>query len=370
MTDADIGCKTTGGGVSSWIGGGCRRMTRTPPDDAQTKIDMLDERKAAILKAVIEEYIDTAQPVGSSAVADAADITVSAATVRNDMATLESDGYLTQPHTSAGRVPTEKGYRHFVDHLDEATLSGVERRKVSVFFDDLKGEIEGVMRDTASLLANLTDYAAVVVDDSEDAVNVRSIQLVSLTDQIALAVVVLANGQVTKHTITLGSGIAEEELGEVNRLLRAACENRPLTDPAVLVRSGRSRIDEIATLVMAALGADNRDPGRVYVEGASRVVNAFEAVESVAQVLTILEQQLLVVSLLADVVDRGLTVAIGSETGVEPLAECSLVVSPYEIGGEHAGSIAVLGPTRMNYAQALSAVAAVSNQLSNRLSEG
>jgi heat-inducible transcriptional repressor len=339
-------------------------------DEEAVPTAMLDERKAAILKAVIEEYIDTAQPVGSSAVVGAADVQVSPATVRNDMSVLESEGYLSQPHTSAGRVPTEKGYRHFVDHMGQAELSGVERRKVSVFFEDLRGEIEGVMRDTASLLANLTDYAAVVVDDSEDAVNVRSVQLVGLTDVVALFVIVLANGQVTKHTITFEWSLNDDQLAEANRLLKAAYEDRPLTGPSPVISSGHKRIDDVVSLVSLVVNESTREPGRVYVEGASRVVNAFEAIDSVAQVLTILEQQLLVVSLLADVIDRGLTVAIGSETGVAPLADCSLVVSPYEIGGEHAGSIAVLGPTRMNYQQALSAVAAVSNQLGTRLSEG
>lgn len=331
--------------------------------------DMLDERKAAILRAVIEEYIDTAQPVGSSAVLAATDIKVSPATVRNDMVALENDGYLAQPHTSAGRIPTEKGYRHFVDNLSAAELPGVQRRKVSVFFDELKGEIEGVMRETAGLLAHLTDYAAVVVDDTEEAVNVRSIQVVGLTETVVLVVVVLANGQVTKHTLTLDEPLSDGDLAEIGRALQEAFDDRPVTDPAPLRLTGQSRLDDLADLTRTVLASANPDPGRVYVDGTSRVVNAFEAVGSVSRVLTILEQQLLVVNLLADVVDRGLTVAIGSETGVEPLAECSLVVSPYEIGGEHAGSIAVLGPTRMNYSNALSAVAAVSRQLGHRLSE-
>lgn len=331
---------------------------------------MLDERKAAILRAVIEEYIDTAQPVGSSAVVAAADVRVSPATVRNDMAVLESDGYLSQPHTSAGRIPTEKGYRHFVDHLDSTELSGVERREVAAFFDEVRGEIESVMRDTAGLLTNLTDYAAVIVDDSNEAVDVRSFQLVGLSDLVVLAVIVLANGQVNKYTIELDRKVTGAQLNEAQTLLRERYENRPLTEPVPAAPSGRKPVDDLASTVAVAVAETSQESGRVYVDGASRVVNAFQAVESVGRVLTILEQQLVVVSLLADVVDRGLTVAIGSETGVAPLAECSLVVSPYEIGGEHAGSIAVLGPTRMNYSQALSAVAAVSHQLGNRLSEG
>ncbi len=331
---------------------------------------MLDERKAAILRTVIEEYIDTAQPVGSAAVVAAADVRVSPATVRNDMAVLESEGYLTQPHTSAGRVPTDKGYRHFVDHLDTAELSGVERRTVSSFFDEMRGEIESVMRDTAGLLATLTDYAAVVVDGSGEAVQVRSVQLVTLSDTVVLAVAVLANGQVLKFQVERPEPVSAAAAEAAAAVLRAAFEGHSLADPGPIDPTGRPDVDGLVGDLQGAVADTVHDTGRVYVEGTARVASAFEAVESVGRVLTILEQQLVVVSLLADVVDRGLTVAIGSETGVEPLEDCSLVVSPYEIEGEHAGSIAVLGPTRMNYAQALSAVAAVSNRLGNRLSEG
>lgn len=331
---------------------------------------MLDERKAAILRAVIEEYIDTAQPVGSSAVAAAADVGVSAATVRNDMSMLETEGYLSQPHTSAGRVPTEKGYRHFVDNLGRAELPGIERRRVSTFFSEMQGEIENVMRDTAGLLTRLTDYAAVVVDESEDAVSVRSIQLVPLTDSLALAVVVFANGQISKHNVELPDSTTDADIERATAVLREVFDGRSLSDPQNVQPSGNPTVDAVIDQALRSVTDLGGGLERVYVDGASRVANAFEAVDSVAKVLTILEQQLVVVSLLADVVGRGLDVAIGSETGVAPLADCSLVVSPYQIDGEHAGSIAVLGPTRMNYHQALSAVAAVSRQLGNRLSEG
>ncbi len=331
---------------------------------------MLDERKAAILRAVIEEYTETAQPVGSSAVVDAADINVSPATIRNDMAALEADGYLRQPHTSAGRVPTQKGYRHFVDNLDVAKLPLSERRRVSTFFGQMRGEIEEVLQDTAALLANLTDYAALVVDESDDAAAVRSVQLVSLADHTVMMVIVLANGQIVKHTVDFASEIDEDTLGMATGRIRAAIEGRTLSEPGPLEPSGNPVIDSVAGQFYCLVAPPIADAERVYVDGASKVAGAFEAVDSVGQVLTILEQQLVVVSLLADVVDRGLNVAIGTETGVAPLSECSLVVSRYEVDGEHAGAIAVLGPTRMNYPQAISTVAVVSNQLSNRLSEG
>ncbi len=335
---------------------------------------MIDDRKASVLRAVIERYTETAQPVGSTAAAKAAGLKVSPATVRNDMAVLEAEGYLAQPHTSAGRIPTEKGYRFFVDSLDASLLAGADARDdgrtIAHFFQDLRGEIEQVMQDTASLLTSVTDYAAVVVDDSGEAATVRSVQLVSLADRVVMSVTVLSNGQVMKHTFDFDADIDDRVVAHAGAMLNESAVSFTLAEAKSVPPSGDNAVDALVSQFFDAIFDQPHDGERVYVEGASKVANAFEAVDSVGQVLTILEQQLVVVSLLADVMERGLSVAIGTETGVEPLSECSLVVSPYKIDGEHAGSIAVLGPTRMNYPQAMSAVAAVSNQLGRRLSDG
>lgn len=330
---------------------------------------MLDERKAAILKAVIEEYTETAQPVGSTTAATAAGLDVSAATVRNDMAALEADGFLRQPHTSAGRVPTQKGYRHFVDSLDADQLTAGEATQVASFFGQMRGEIEVVMAETAALLTNMTDHAAVVIDESDESSEIRSVQLVALAEQTIMSVIVLANGNVAKQTIDFDAAIDEDTLSKATVALRAGLEGQVLSAVTGLKVTGNQAVDALADQFYLALTAPTGDVEKVYVDGTSKVVGAFDAVESITQVLSILEQQLVVVSLLSDVVERGLTVAIGTETGVDPLSECSLVVSPYQIDGERAGSIAVLGPTRMNYPQAMSAVAAVSGQLGERLSE-
>lgn len=334
---------------------------------------MLDDRKAAILSAVVQEYIQTAQPVGSGRIADAPGVAVSSATVRNEMVALEEQGYLVQPHTSAGRIPTEKGYRYFVDSLDLDDLRdrGMSAdRSVAAFFGELRGEIEQVMKETASLLSDLTDYAAVVVDDTFEAAVVRSVQLVPLAGRAVMSVVVLSNGQVLKQTFEFEAEISTQAIEQASRLLAEAAVNRPAGESAPPRTSGDSVVDALVQQFYTDMIHGDADGERVYVDGASKVASAFQAVDSVSQVLTILEQQLVVVSLLADVVERGLSVAIGSETGVAPLSECSLVVSPYEVDGEHAGSIAVLGPTRMNYPQAMSAVAVVSRQLGQMLSEG
>ena len=331
---------------------------------------MLDERKSAILRAVVEEYIETAQPVGSAAVARSSRMSVSPATIRNDMVVLENEGFLSQPHTSAGRVPTEKGYRYFVDSIGPATLGTPEEFQVSEFFRRVHGEIEQLMRETASLLTNLTDYAAVVIDRSEDAAVVRSVHLVSLAPRLLLSVTVLANGVVEKHTFELDDELSDEDRSRLMAAVAAAVEGRTLTDPRPLEHTGSPRLDDLADELRRTVCQLGPEHDRVYVEGASRVAAAFDAVDPVKRVLTILEQQMVVVSLIAGVLDRGLNVAIGTETGVEPLRDCSVVVAPYDISGEKAGSIAVLGPTRMNYQQAMAAVALVSRQLGHRLSEG
>jgi len=331
---------------------------------------VLDERKAAILKAVVEEYIETALPVGSSSVTRATGVSVSSATVRNELASLESDGYLQQPHTSAGRVPTERGYRYFVDSVGTTRLARPESRQVLDFFSDVRGEIEDLLRETVGLLSDLTDHAAVIVDHSIEGAVVRSVQLVPLSEAVVLVVVVLSNGVVEKHTLEFDQTVDDDRLDRIAAAVRDAVDGKSPAEAAALAPTGDQLADKAAQRVMRALGAGSNESERVFVEGTSRVAGGFEALDSVHRVLTILEQQLVVVDLIADVLDRGMNVAIGTETGLERLEECSVVVSPYQIDGQQAGSIAVLGPTRMNYPQAMAAVAVISRQLGNRLSEG
>src|SRR5215831_12681892 len=146
---------------------------------------MLDDRKASVLRAVVEAYISTAQPVGSSSVAQAPGVNVSSATVRNDMVLLEQDGYLQQPHTSAGRVPTEKGYRFFVDSLvGPSQLGMADAQQVRSFFNTAHGELERMLHDTSQLLSGLTHYAAVVVGPPHEVAVIRSVQLVSLAERV------------------------------------------------------------------------------------------------------------------------------------------------------------------------------------------
>src|SRR3954447_3312082 len=207
--------------------------TPTPSPTPAGEEPALDPRKATILRAVVAEYIETAQPVGSGHVAKSPGVNVSSATVRNDMATLEHDGFLQQPHTSAGRVPTDKGYRFFVDSLAEpAVLAAADSQQIRSFFAKAHGELEQMLADTSRLLSSLTQYAAVVVPPPTEAATVRSVQLVGLTPRVALLVVVLSNGVIEKHTLEFDGDVDDLVLAAAGTLLVQRLAGRTLAAAA------------------------------------------------------------------------------------------------------------------------------------------
>ena len=331
---------------------------------------MLDDRKTAILSAVVQEYIATAQPVGSSHIAEAPAINVSSATVRNEMAHLENEGYLVQPHTSAGRIPTDKGYRYFVDHLTApGRLDRATTKQVGEFFSAAHGRLEEMLHQTSNLLAALTNNAGVVVGPRAEAVPVRRVQIVSLSAAVATVIVVFANGTVENVPLDLADGDDDLKLAAAGVHLSAELDGRVLGSVAEASPTGDETVDRRCAAALESLHA-TAAPDQVFTGGAAAVANAFDAVEVVRSVLATLEQQFVVVTLVSDIVSRGMSVAIGVEHGVEPLSACSVVVAPVVVDGEHLGSVGVLGPTRMNYPQALATVDVVSEQLGHRIEEG
>jgi heat-inducible transcriptional repressor len=329
----------------------------------------LNPRRAAILEAVVAEYIGTAEPVGSSHVANAPGVRVSSATVRSEMGALEREGYLTQPHTSAGRIPTDKGYRFFVDHLTQPGVLGpAQRRRVTQFFDQVQGEMEIVLERATGLLSELTSYASVVVGPSHDTATILSVQIVGLSPVHALLVVVLSDGAVEKRTIDVPEGTTEDDLARAGSVLASRLAGRTLTSPWFVPPSGDRRVDHLVTAAHAAFDAlEGSDPDNVFVGGPARLAESFDAVETVRSVLAILEQQFVVVTLLRDVLDRGLSVAIGTEHGFEPLSSCAVVVAPVVVEGQSFGAVGLLGPTRMDYPRAMAAAHVVGERLGEHL---
>jgi len=345
--------------------------TTHPDDDGED--NALNARRAAILEAVVTEYIGTAEPVGSAHVASAPGVQVSSATVRSEMVALERDGYLVQPHTSAGRIPTDKGYRFFVDNLTQPGVLGPsQRRQVTQFFEQVHGEMETVLERATGLLSELTSYASVVVGPSHDTATIRAVQVVGLSPVHALLVVVLSDGAVEKRTIDLEAAVGEEDLTRAGSLLAAHVVGRSPNAPWRVAPSGSASVDRLVEAARSAFASLEGaiDADQVYVGGPARLAESFEAVETVRSVLAILEQQLVVVSLLRDVLDRGLSVSIGTELGFEPLSSCAVVVAPVTVDGQDLGAVGLLGPTRMDYPRAMAAAHVVGERLGERIGGG
>lgn len=349
-------------------------MEDARPEDGRSADERLDERKSAILRAVVEEHIETAQPVGSQAIAHASGLGVSSATVRNEMTVLEREGYLVQPHTSAGRVPTDRGYRYFVDHFTrEGDLPAPQHRAVSEFFASTHQALEDLLHETSQLLARVSHHASMVMRPQMDTAQVRSVQLVPLQAGVVMLVAVLSNGTVEKQVIHIDETTDEGRVGAATAALDTLLVGHPfaqLPDPRSTGDAAVDRVVHSAHDALVALATvDDAEP--LYVGGASRLAaehEAFPTAESAAKLLEMLEHQVVVVSLVEQLLDRGLTVSIGSENQLDELRDCSIVLAPYSYEGHPAGIVGVLGPTRMDYRHALAAVSAVSQQLGRHLS--
>ncbi|MBI2168180.1 MAG: heat-inducible transcription repressor HrcA [Actinobacteria bacterium] len=335
--------------------------------------DRLDERKESVLRAVVEEYVTTAEPVGSTTVTRRRRLGVSSATVRNDMAVLEREGYLAQPHTSAGRIPTDRGYRYFVDHLARVeSLGPPHANTVSQFFATAQAAVEETLHETSQLLARITEHAALVVGPGAASTTVVTIQLVVLHPDAVLAVAVLSNGAVEKTLLQLDDGGADDAVRVAQGVVATAAIGKPLAAIEEPVPTGDRAADDLAARALGALrdrgaGAGNEP---VYVGGTSNIAaeaSDFSAIEAVSRLLGLLEQQFLVVSLAHSLIDSGVTVRIGAENREVALRECSIILAPVTVGEGVAGTVGVLGPTRMDYTRAMAAVTTVSESLARHL---
>jgi len=337
----------------------------------------LSDRKERVLQAIIDDYIATVAPVGSRTLARKYRLGVSPATVRNEMADLEEMGYLEQPHTSAGRIPSEKGYRLYVDRLmDLEQLAHEELREIERLYQQRVSEIERLVAATARLLAETTDYLAVVLAPRLSGVALRQLQVVPLGDTRALVIIVSEGGLVEHRALDIPEGYGLSDLALVGSVLNQRLQGRSLRDfGGSLLRElrhdlGRYRrvVERTLELLRDSLDAD--DEGQVFTGGAANILQQpeFSDVERAQSVLGALEQARLVRTLLALPIADNYTVAIGTEIGVLEMGDCSLVTSPYYAGDRPVGRLGVIGPKRMRYAHAIAVVRQVAACLSEALS--
>ena len=331
----------------------------------------LDERKANLLRAVVHEFIHTAEPVGSKTLTERYSLGVSPATIRNELAVLEEQGYLSHPHTSAGRIPTDRGYRFYVDALSGVgELARVQEETIARYFEGA-ADLEETLQRTSLLLSSLTRYTAMVAPPSLDRSRLRHIEVVGLGRHVVMLVLIVDTGRVEKRLVETASDVAPEDLEDLRRQLNERLVGERLSRAELVLGAMAEQVppdrrDLFATLANAigqVVGDQSLE--RVWVGGQANLAGpgAFDGLETVRRVYEALEQQVLVLRLLQAALgaDR-VSVVIGSEHQVEGMEACSLVTSAY-LAGDASGSIGVLGPTRMDYLRAMAAVQAVARYL-------
>ncbi|HOC14072.1 MAG TPA: heat-inducible transcriptional repressor HrcA [Propionicimonas sp.] len=337
---------------------------------------MLDDRKLRILRAIVTDYVSMREPIGSRALVERYQLDVSPATVRNDMAVLEEEGYITQPHTSAGRIPTDKGYRLFVDRLGAVKpLSSAERRAIETFMDGAL-DVDEVVRRTVRLLAQITQQVAIVQYPVLGAATIRHVEIVALTPERGVLIVVNSSGRVEQHPVELGgqSEAAVADLrGRLNACLSGLAPAQAIERTSTLLDELPADLRPLGTVVIAALlELISSDPTtRVVVGGVPNLTRFSDQYETtVRPVLEALEEQVVLLRLLGEATAAGdVSVRIGHENSYAPLRSTSVVASAYGANPDAWATLGVVGPTRMDYPSTMAAVRAVARYV-GRFLEG
>jgi heat-inducible transcriptional repressor len=337
----------------------------------------LDERKLDVLRAIVQDYVATQEPVGSRALVERHQLRVSAATVRNDMAVLEEEGYLRQPHTSAGRVPTDRGYRLFVDKLSRLKpLSPAERRAIERFMIGVV-DLDDVVHRTVRLLAQITGQVAVVQYPSLSRSAVRHLELVGITSSRMMLVMITDTGRVEQRIIELPENVTEAEVGKLRSIINEKLDGKRLSDTPPLVAAIVEDIEPELRRSMAAVAAVlletliERSDERLALAGTANLTRAgvLDFHGSIRPVLEALEEEVVLLRLIGTAESEPIRVRIGDENEIEHLRATSVVSTGYGPGATIVGGMGVLGPTRMDYPATIAAVSAVARYVGDLLEQ-
>ncbi|GEB31921.1 MULTISPECIES: heat-inducible transcriptional repressor HrcA [Brevibacillus] len=335
---------------------------------------MLSDRQQLILNAIVDNYIHSAEPVGSRTISKREDIGFSSATIRNEMSDLEELGYLEQPHTSAGRVPSTKGYRFYVDNLIQPQLlNEAELGKLKQLFAERILHSEQVVEYTAQILSQLTNYTAIVLGPEIFEHRLKHIQIVPLNETQAVAIVVTHTGRVENKLIDLPEGIGASEIERLVNLLNAKLTDVPLWQLRQRVYqeiSGEMRryAEQYEEMLKVLDKSLTQEEERVYLRGATKIMNQpeFRDVDKVKDILELLEQNDQLLHLIGMPGD-GLTVRIGQENQLDAIKQCSIITTSYSLGGKPVGMVGILGPTRMEYGKVITVLNYLAEGLSRML---
>ena len=340
---------------------------------------MVEDRKLAVLRAIVQDYVSTQEPVGSKSLVERHQLGVSPATVRNDMALLEEEGFITQPHTSAGRIPTDKGYRMFVDRLGQVKpLTGAEKRAISTLLEGAV-DLDDVVQRSVRLLAQLTRQVAIVQYPTLSRSTVRHVEVVPLSAARVLLVLILSTGRVEQRVVELPEDIDEDRIADLRTGLNRSVVGERLADASVRVVALPDEYDPaqrgpVAVLVAALVEAmsDHRSDERVAVGGTANLARFGDGFDlAIRPMLEALEEHVVLLKLLGEASSPAtVTVRIGHEGPYQELASTSVVATGYGPGEEALAALGIVGPTRMDYPGTMAAVRAVARYVSRILDEG
>lgn len=344
-------------------------------------VEELDQRKKRILQAIIQEHIISASPIGSRTLAKKYSLDVSPATIRNEMADLEDMGYLEQPHTSAGRVPSDKGYRYYVDELlrrEEKDVNGIVKN-IEELYQNLQN-VQDIISNMAKMLSNMTHYTALVSEPKSQISKLKKVELMQLEDNSLLLVLVTDTGMVNNKIIKLDQNLSSRKISYLNKFLSDKLENKLLAELDVdylnsLEKELLSKLDLSVELFNQFYhefeGAFEPGGVKVYLGGTSYILEQpeFNDLEKLKKMLKILDQEEMLSKIINSISGSGLEIKIGQENEVEDIKNCSLVVATYYISNRAVGKIGVIGPTRMEYPRVISSVDVISDILGNLISK-
>lgn len=334
---------------------------------------MLTERQKLILNAIVDDYIRSAEPVGSRAISKRANIGYSPATIRNEMADLEEMGFLEQPHTSAGRIPSQSGYRYYVDHLVQVgLLSSYELEVIKVFFAERINITEQIIQQVAMILSNLTNYTSIVLGPEIFKNTLKHIQLVPLTNETAVAIIVTNTGHVENKTVSIPEGLPMSQIEKFVNILNAKLKGVPLlhlksrlyNEVATELSMHINKYEKFLQMLEGILDSDAED--KIYHSGVTNMLNQpeFKDVEKVRTLLDLFDGPGTLAKILSES-EEGIQVKIGAENAVEAINNCSLITATYMIEGQSIGTIGILGPTRMEYGRVINILDYLSKDLSH-----
>ena len=335
-----------------------------------------DERKYAILYSIIKDYIKTAEPVGSRTIEKKYNLGISSATIRNEMADLEEMGFLIQPHTSSGRIPSDKAYRLYVDEymqvqgIDKNIATNVRRE-----YQKYLGELNRAIEKTAEILTKLTNYTSLVMAPSITELNVKDIRVIHIENERVLLVVITKQGIVKNTEIKLREKVSYEQVEKINNFLVLFIKG--LKDEFLFdkfheeMRSldmyEQKILSEIVPAIKYALKVDN--DAKIYSQGVTNILDypEFQDIIKAKRYLEALDRKDILSSLMYEALDGGMSIKIGDENNISELRDCSILTATYKLNGQAIGSIGLVGPKRMDYDHCVSTIQVLTQELTNHI---